>query len=88
MFSIHTAVQKLRQLQHAKIHGIPPKSKQYDSKVKQIDDTPFNIKAEQEHRFMLRSFRNRSADFGKRLSKRKGQYHRPGGGYAGHTERK
>lgn len=85
MFNLQYEINRLQQLQHDRVHGLPDKPKQHDSKVQQTDDTPYNIKAEQEHTFMLRRFRNHSADFGKRLSKRKGQYHRPGGGYAGHT---
>lgn len=85
MFNINTAVQTLRQLKHDKVHGISDKPKQHNPKVKQVDDIPFDMKAIQEHTYMLRRFHNNSADFGKRLSKRKGQYHRPGGGYAGHT---
>lgn len=85
MFNLNTEVYRLQQLKHTKVYGLPYKPKQYDSKVKQVDDILYNIKAEQEHTFILRSFHNHSADFGKRLSKRKGQYHRPGGGFAGCT---
>jgi len=87
MFNLNKEVIKLQQLQHDKIYGLPPKPKQYDTKVKQTDDTPFEIKAEQEHTYMLRRFRNHSRDFGRRLSKRKGQRHHPGGGFAGCTIR-
>ena len=85
MFNLTSEVNRLQQLKHDKIHGLPNKPKQYDTKIKQTDDIPYNIKAEQEHTYMLRRFRNHSADFGRRLSKRKGQYHRPGGGFAGCT---
>lgn len=85
MFDITKEVNRLQQLKHDKVHGLLSKPKQYDTKVKQVDAIPYEITAEQEHIFMLRCFRNRSADFGRRLSKRKGQYHKPGGGYAGHT---
>ena len=81
MFNLSREVNRLQQLKHDKIHGLPTKPKQHDTKVKQIDDISYNIKAEQEHTYMLRRFRNHSADFGNRLSKRKGQYHRPGGGF-------
>ena len=84
MFNLTKEVNRLQQLKHDKVHGLPYKPKQYDSKVKQTDSIPYEITAEQEHTFMLRRFRNHSADFGRRLSKRKGQYHRPGGGFAGH----
>ena len=84
MFNLQFEVNRLQQLKHDKIYGLPYKPKQYDAKVKQTDDIPFNAQAEQEHTYMLRRFRNHSADFGKRLSKRKGQSHHPGGGYAGH----
>ena len=85
MFNLSVETRRLQQLKHDKTHGLLSKPKQYDTKVKQVDGMPYEITAEQEHTFMLRRFRNHSADFGKRLSKRKGQYHRPGGGFAGHT---
>ena len=85
MFNLQSQVRRLQQLQHDKIHGLPSKPKQHDTKIKQTDDIQFNAQAAQEHTYMLRCFRNHSADFGRRLSKRKGQYHRPGGGYSGHT---
>lgn len=85
MFDLNEQIHKLQQLKRDKIHGLPYRPKQYDAKVKQMDGILFETKAEQEHTYMLRSFRNHSIDFGRRLSKRKGQYHKPGGGYAGHT---
>lgn len=87
MFNLTKEVNRLKQLAHAKVHGLPHKRKPKNPKVPHVDDNPYDIKAEQEHTFMLRRFRNRSVGFGRRLSKRKGQYHRPGGGFAGHTER-
>lgn len=87
MFNLNNEVNRLQQLQHDKTHGLPDKPKQYNPKVKQVDGEPFEIKSEQEHKFMLRRFRNYSVDFGRRLSKRRGQYHRPGGGFAGCTSR-
>ena len=91
MFNINKEVQRLQQLQHDKIHGLPYKPRQGNPKVQHVDhrhdrpglDMPFDIKAEQENTYIVRRFRNKSADFGRRLSKRKGQYHRPGGGFAG-----
>ena len=85
MFNLNKEVNRLQQLNHDRVHGLLSKPKQYNAKVEQADDTPYDTKAEQEHTFILRRFRNHSTDFGKRLSKRKGQYHRPGGGYSGHT---
>ena len=85
MFNLTKEVNRLYQLRHDKIHGLPNKPKQHDNKVQHTDCIPYEIKSEQEHTFMLRRFRNHSRDFGRRLSKRKGQYHRPGGGFAGHT---
>ena len=79
MFNLSEAIKKLRQFKYCKIHGLPDKPKQYDKKVPQVDGIPFEIKAEYEHKYIIRRFHNRSADFGRRLSKRKGQYHRPGG---------
>ena len=85
MFNLSKEVSRLQQLKHDKIHGLFSKPKQYDSKVQQTDGTPYETIAEQEHTYMLRRFCNHSTDFGRRLSKRKGQRHHPGGGYAGHT---
>jgi len=85
MFDLQSETCRLQQLKHEKIHGLLSKPKQYDAKVKQVDGVPFDIRAEQEHTYMLRRFHNYSKDFGRRLSKRKGQSHHPGGGFAGHT---
>ena len=85
MFNLQSETRRLQQLKHDKIHGLLSKPKQYDTKVKQTDAIPYEVQAEKEHTYILRCFRNHSADFGRRLSKRKGQYHRPGGGFAGHT---
>ncbi len=85
MFNLNREVTRLQLLKHGKIHGPPDKPKQHDKKVQHIDDIPFDIKAEQESTYITRRFINRSKDFGIRLSKRKGQYHRPGGGFAGCT---
>lgn len=85
MFNLSEQVRRLQQLKYDKVHGLPSKPKRHDTKVKQVDDIPYNTKAEQEHTFILRCFRNYSRGFGRRLSKRKGQYHRPGGGFAGHN---
>ena len=87
MFNLQSEVNRLQQLKHDKIHGLSDKPKQYDTKVKQTDDIQFNAQAAQEYTYILRRFRNHSMDFGRRLSKRKGQYHKPGGGLAIHTER-
>lgn len=87
MFNLSKEVNRLQQLQHDRLHGLPYKPKQYDAKVEQVNGIPYEATAEQEHTFMLRCFRNHSADFGRRLSKRKGQYHKPGGGLALHTEK-
>lgn len=83
MFNLTKEVNRLQQLKHDKIHGLLSKPKQYDTKVKQVDGMPYETQATQEHTFMLRCFRNHSRDFGRRLSKRKGQRHHPGGGFAG-----
>ena len=87
MFDITKEVIRLQQLKHDKIHGLPYKPKQYNAKVEQVNGIPYEVTAEQEHTYMLRRFRNYSVDFGRRLSKRKGQYHKPGGGFAGHTSK-
>ena len=91
MFNLSEQVRKLQQLKHDKVHGLPPMKKhpKYppvdDINLRQANTCIFDNQAEQEHTYMLRRFHNHSADFGKRLSKRKGQYHRPGGGFAGYT---
>lgn len=89
MFNLSVETRRLKQLQHDKIHGLPSKRKQVktspteDINLRQANTCVFDNQAEYEHTYIVRCFRNRSADFGKRLSKRKGQYHRPGGGFAG-----
>lgn len=87
MFNLQSEVIRLKQRKHDRVHGLPDRKKIYDKKVAHVDDMPFDIKAEQESGYITRRFHNRSADFGRRLSKRKGQYHRPGGGFAGCTIR-
>ena len=87
MFNLQSEVNRLQQLQHAKIHGLPNKPKQYDLKVSHVDGTIFEIQARQEGMAIPHSFHNYSRDFGRRLSKVKGQKHHPGGGFAGHTIR-
>ncbi len=85
MFNLTKEVIKLQQLEHTKIYGLPYKPRQSNPKVQHIDNILFDINAEQESLYIDKRFRNYSICFGRRLSKRKGQYHRPGGGYAGHT---
>lgn len=85
MFNLSEQVQRLQLLNHSKIHGLPYKPKQQDTKVDHIDGTLYEDKAEYEHGFMIRRFKNRSKGFGLRLSKRKGQYHRPGSSNAENT---
>jgi len=83
MFNLFNEINRLRQLQHDKIHGISDKPKHHNPKVQQVDGMPYEINAQQESMAMSSSFHNHSLMFGRRLSKRKGQYHRPGGGFAG-----
>lgn len=85
MFNLSVETHRLQQLQHDRLHGLPYKRKQYDSKVKQVDGTPYEVVAQQESIAISHSFKNKSRDFGRRLSKAKGEKHHPGGGYAGHT---
>lgn len=78
MFNLNKEVVRLQQLQYSKIHGLPYKPKQQDAKVPHIDGTLYEDKAEHEHKYLIRRFKNRSKGFGLRLSKHRGQYHRPG----------
>lgn len=87
MFNLNKEVHRLQQLRHDKIHGLPDKKRQHNPQVQHIDSTLFDTTAQQENVYISRGFKNRSADFGRRLSKRKGQSHHPGGGYAGHNIR-
>lgn len=87
MFDINTEVNRLQQLKHAKLHGLPNKPKIYNPKVKQVDGRLFEITAITEGIAISRGFHNHSLGFGRRLSKAKGQKHYPGGGYAGHTNK-
>lgn len=84
MFNLTKEVKRLYQLRHDKIHGLPYKRKPKNSKVNHVDGTTFNGEATQEGVAISKGFKNRSVDFGRRLSKAKGQYHKPGGGFAGH----
>jgi hypothetical protein len=81
MFNLFSEVNRLQQLKHDKVHGLPYKPKHYDSKVNPVSDIPYETDAQREGMFISNSFKNHSRDFGKRLSKRKGEYHRPGGGF-------
>ena len=83
MFNLNQEVNRLRQRAHNKIHGLPIVRHPKDKPVQHIDGTQYDIKAEQEDTYMRRRFRNHSEAFGRRLSKRKGQYHRPGGSNGG-----
>jgi len=85
MFSLNKEVNRLQQLQHNKIYGLSYRPKQHNPKVSHIDGTIYEMQAIQEGLSIPRSFHNHSKDFGKRLRKSKGEYHRPGGGFAGHT---
>jgi hypothetical protein len=83
MFNLTKEVNRLQRLNHDKVHGLPGKKKRYDKKIQHIDGVPYETQAGIEEQAMSNSFHNHSLAFGRRLSKRKGQYHRPGGGFAG-----
>lgn len=83
MFNINKAVQKLQQLKHDKVHGLPYIRLPKPPKVQHVDGMLYEITAQQESMAMSKGFKNKSKDFGRRLSKAKGQRHHPGGGYAG-----
>lgn len=85
MFNLNKEVKRLQQLKHTKIHGLPFVRTPKDVEVQHSDGNIYGINAEQESVYIARRFRNYSVGFGRRLSKRKGQYHRPGGGFAGCT---
>ena len=85
MFNLQEEVEKLQLLNHTKIHGLPYKYKQKDTKVQHIDGMLYELTAEREDTYIKNRFINRSRDFGQRLVKAKGERHHPGGGYAGHT---
>lgn len=87
MFNLSKEVNKLRQLRHDKIYGLPYKKKPKNPKVQHVDGNMLSGQAEQENIFISKGFKNKSLDFGRRLSKAKGQKHYPGGGFAGCTER-
>jgi len=81
MFNLSEQVHRLQQLKHAKTHGLPYKRKPKDPEVQHIDSAIYEIQAECESEAIPRSFHNRSLDFGRRLSKARGQKHFPGGGF-------
>jgi len=80
MFNLTKEVNRLQQLKHAKTHGLPYKRKPKDPEVQHIDSAIYEIQAEYESKAIPRSFHNHSLDFGRRLSKARGQKHYPGGG--------
>jgi len=82
MFNLQSETQRIQQLKHDKIYGLPYKRKPKDPKIQHIDGNMFETDAQHEGAVMLRGFKNKSVDFGRRLSKAKGQRHYPGG-YAG-----
>jgi len=81
MFNLQSETDRLRQLRHDRIHGLPNKRRQHNPKVRHVDGTLYNGKAMQEGAAISRGFKNKSLDFGRRLSKSKGQRHHPGGGF-------
>lgn len=88
MFNLQSEVNRLQQLKHDKVHGLPYKRKLKNPKdakrtsfaVQHVDGTIYNGDAEQEGIAISNGFKNKSRDFGRRLSKAKGQKHHPGGG--------
>lgn len=76
MFNLQSEVQRLKQLDYAKVHGLPHKPKQKDPQIQHIDDTPYDIQAEQEGIALSRRFKSRTYHFGVRISKAKGHRHR------------
>lgn len=83
MFNLQSEVQRLQQLKRAKVYGISYKRKPNDPKVEHVDEQVLEQQAIQEGTSIPRSFHNHSLGFGRRLRKSKGEYHRPGGGFAG-----
>ena len=59
MFNINNEVQRLEQLQYAKIHSIPDKPKIKDTAVPHIDSMLYEIQAEQEGHAILEQRKNR-----------------------------
>lgn len=86
MFNLNSEVQRLFKLRELKNKPVKYRPKK-DPAVSHIDGTTFEIDAEREGAAIPHSFHNHSLGFGRRLSKAKGQYHRPGGGFAGHNKR-
>ena len=76
MFNLIKEVNRLQQLQYAKIHGLPNKPKHNNPAVQHIDDTPFDIDAEREGIAISKCFKSRTKEFGIRASKSKGHRHR------------
>jgi hypothetical protein len=85
MFNITKEVNRLQQLKHAKVHGLPIIRQPKSPKIQHVDGIPYEIAAVQESIAISKGFKNKSKDFGRQLSKAKGQRHHPGGGFAGHT---
>jgi len=79
MFDIAKEVKRLYQLRHDKVHGLPYKRKPEDPKINHVDNIPYEIQAHQEGIAISESLNVKSLDFGRRLSKAKGERHFPGG---------
>lgn len=80
MFNLNREVKRLELLEHTRIHGLPYKPKEKIPDVQHTDYSAFDTDAAREGGAISRGFKNRSMDFGLRLSKAKGQKHHPGGG--------
>lgn len=87
MFNLQSEVERLQQLKHAKIHGLPIIRQPKDPQVQPIDGTIYEVQAQQEGQAIPHSFHNHSLGFGRRLKKARGQKHYPGGGFAGYTNK-
>jgi len=79
MFNIAKEVKRLYQLRHDKVHGLPYKCKPKDPKIDHVDNIPYETQAHQEGDAISRGLDIKSLDFGRRLSKAKGERHFPGG---------
>ena len=76
MFNITTEVNRLKQLEIAKIEGLPYKPKEPNPIVQHIDGDILEIQAGCEGSALKRMYKSRTQDFGIRLRKAGGQSHR------------
>lgn len=79
MFNLNQAVKKHQLFEEQKVTGLPERKRQHNLPVKHVDISVYEQQAEREGRAISKAYRSRTMDFGKRLKRKTGQRHFPGG---------